>query len=114
MVSCLNQNSMKLPGNFVRSRKVAVTCFVALWCPVFLAVVSAAPYLVLPINANWRYSTNNHDGINWQAVNFNEAGWSNASPALLYVEPADLPVPKNTPLPERIGADGGQLFPHHV
>ena len=65
------------------------------------------PYLAFPIDASWRYSTNNHDGINWQAANFDEAGWSNASPALFYVETNNLPAPKNTPLPERIG--GGPM-----
>jgi len=79
-------------------------------------VLSALPAasessLVMPITQNWRYSTNNLDGVNWQAVGYAETGWSNASPALLFIEGAALPVPKNTPLPERSG--GGPMLTYY-
>ena len=68
----------------------------------------AGPATILfPITQAWRYSTNNLDGTAWQATTFAETGWSNPSPALLYIEKANLPAPKNTPLPPRSG--GGPM-----
>jgi len=67
--------------------------------------------LVMPITQSWRYSTNNLDGVNWQAVVYAETGWSNPSPALLYIEGAALPAPKNTPLPQRSG--GGPMLTYY-
>lgn len=64
---------------------------------------SAATTLLMPINQNWRYSTNNLDAENWRAVGYAETGWSNLIPALLYIEGSALPAPKNTPLPPRPG-----------
>ena len=65
----------------------------------------------MPITQSWRYSTNNLDGVNWQAVGYPETDWSNASPALLYIEGVVLPAPKNTPLPERPG--GGPMLTYY-
>lgn len=67
--------------------------------------------LVIPITQSWRYSTNNLDGVNWQAMAYAETGWSNPSPALLYIEGVALPAPKNTPLPERGG--GGPMLTYY-
>lgn len=62
---------------------------------------------LMPITQSWRYSTNNLDGVNWFAAGYAETGWSNLSPALLYIETAALPATKSTPLPERSG--GGPM-----
>lgn len=67
----------------------------------------AAAYLAAPITAEWRYATHDLDGVTWQEPGYYEAGWSNAAPAVLHVENAALPAPKNTLLPERAG--GGPL-----
>lgn len=68
--------------------------------------------LVFPLNGGWRYSTNSHDAIpSWRSTAFAETGWSNSSPALLYIESAALPGPKNTPLPERAG--GGPVLTYY-
>lgn len=56
---------------------------------------------LMPLTQSWRYSTNNHDGLNWQSPAFDDSAWSNPSPALLYIESATLPAPKNTLLPDR-------------
>lgn len=68
----------------------------------FASPVVAQTYtLLMPITQSWSYSTNNLDGTGWQAKDYVETGWSNLSPALLYIEDTALPAPKNTPLPAR-------------
>lgn len=50
----------------------------------------------------WRYTTNNLDGVNWQAPGFSDASWP-AGSALFYAEPSSTPnplvQPKSTQLP---------------
>lgn len=65
----------------------------------------------MPITKSWRYSTNNLNSVNWKAVGYAEPGWSNASPALLYIEGSALPAPKNTLLPGRSG--GGPMLTYY-
>src|ERR1043166_9732069 len=81
--------------------------------PLFFLVCSAAAQttLLMPITQSWRYSTNNLNAANWKAVGYAETGWSNSSPALLYIEGAALPAPKNTPLPQRTG--GGPMLTYY-
>lgn len=67
--------------------------------------------VLVPITQSWRYSTNNLDSINWRAPAYAETGWSNLSPALLYIEGAALPAPKNTGLPQRGG--GGPMLTYY-
>ena len=81
---------------------------VAGWLPfvllfLFLGTATGQPTLLLPITQSWSYSTNNLDGTGWQAKDYVETGWSNPSPALLYIETAILPAPTNTALPQRPG-----------
>ncbi|MCX8109571.1 MAG: lamin tail domain-containing protein [Verrucomicrobiae bacterium] len=70
---------------------------VANWAAVASSTTNP-PVNVIPIDATWRY---------WQQETDPAAGWTNnvyddsawpAGKALLYVETADLPAPKNTPL----------------
>ena len=94
------------------------------WISLWLAVVgggvvalSARPVqaqtstVLIPITQSWSYSTNNLDGTGWQAKDYVETGWSNLSPALLYIETAILPAPTNTALPTRDG--GGPMLTYY-
>ena len=76
-----------------------------------LTSASAETTLLMPITQSWRYSTNNLDAVNWRAPGYAETGWSNLSPALLYIESTALPAPKNTPLPARSG--GGPVLTYY-
>ena len=37
---------------------------------------------IFGLTTNWRYNTNNFDGVGWQAAAFNDTGWSNGPGAL--------------------------------
>lgn len=93
-------------------RRVSFWLTAVVWV---LALLFARPLLaqtstvLMPITKSWRYSTNNLDGAGWQATGYVETGWSNPSPALLYIEATALPVPKNTPLPMREDGLGPML-----
>jgi hypothetical protein len=52
--------------------------------------------LLMPITQNWRYSTNNLDGINWQAISFDDSGWSNG-PAAMWADTRNPPVSNGIP-----------------
>lgn len=70
---------------------------VANWGVSFDPGVTNPPIALFPMTGTWRYQTNNMDGQNWTARNYNDTAWP-SGPALLYVEPSALPEPKNTPL----------------
>ena len=56
--------------------------------------------LFIPIDAEWRYQQSGGDlGTGWKEIGYNDFGngWASGL-ALLYVEMAALPAPKNTPL----------------
>ncbi len=67
--------------------------------------------MLLPLTADWIFSTNNQDGVDWTAPGFVPEGWSNAAPALFYIESDPLSHPKNTALPERPG--GGPMLTYY-
>ncbi len=78
----------------------------------WLAAATIAPAVpttnaVLTITAPWAYTTNNMDAAGWTAPGYTEPGWSGPGNALLYLETASLPAPKNTPLPPKPG--GGPM-----
>ena len=53
---------------------------------------------LLPVSATWKYDQSGQDlGAAWRASDYDDSGWP-SGPALLYVEDAALPAPKNTPL----------------
>jgi exopolysaccharide biosynthesis protein len=56
---------------------------------------------------SWRYTTNNLNGQNWSALNYDDSGWLGQGPALLYIENNLAVEPRNTPLP----AANGVPFP---
>ncbi|MCP5118688.1 MAG: lamin tail domain-containing protein, partial [bacterium] len=55
------------------------------------------PATLLPMTANWRYNQSGFVPVDWNQPGFDDANWPNGE-ALLYVESAALPAPKNTPL----------------
>lgn len=67
---------------------------------------------VFGITKSWKWNTNNLDGINWKATNYNDSSWS-SGPGLLYVETSFSVSPKNTPLPPNNGlpVTGVPVFP---
>ncbi|MCZ7637963.1 MAG: hypothetical protein M5U12_19140 [Verrucomicrobia bacterium] len=70
---------------------------VANWAAV-TGTTTNAPRNVLPLDATWRYWQEDGDPApGWTETSYNDAAWPRGA-ALLYVENADLPGPKNTPL----------------
>jgi Phosphodiester glycosidase len=55
--------------------------------------------LIFDVTYSWKYTTNNLDGINWQATNYNDATWMGPGPGLLHVENNTAVAPRNTLLP---------------
>ena len=50
---------------------------------------------LVPLNASWRYTTNNLDGVNWTAPEYEDGGWSNG-PACLWASSSTLCPPSRT------------------
>jgi len=70
---------------------------VANWAVIF-AGLSNTPQSLITITQAWKYNqTSDLSATNWMATNYNDASWP-SGPALLYVEEAALPAPKNTAL----------------
>ena len=71
---------------------------VANWAAVVQLSTNNPPRNLIPIDATWRYWQAAEDPApGWTGLGYNETGWP-SGPALLYVENAALPAPKNTPL----------------
>lgn len=65
-----------------------------------IAVTSAGQpgRVLIPFTQNWRYDASGRDlGTSWRDPSFNDSGWPSGA-ATFFVETADLPQPKNTPL----------------
>ncbi|MBI3852391.1 MAG: metallophosphoesterase [Verrucomicrobia bacterium] len=59
---------------------------------------AAQTNLLFGITNEWRYwQAGSLDASNWTAFDFDDSSWA-SGPALLFVETAPLPAPKNTPL----------------
>jgi hypothetical protein len=70
---------------------------VANWTAVVQQTTNA-PRNLVPIDATWRYWQAAEDPApGWTNLNYNDSSWPGGK-ALLYVENAALPAPKNTPL----------------
>ena len=52
----------------------------------------------------WKYATNNLDGVHWTAASYDDSTWLGPGPGLLYVEDNINVAPKNTGLPPNHGA----------
>jgi hypothetical protein len=60
--------------------------------------ITAITVNLLPMDGQWRYNQQGIDlGTAWRAPEYNDSSWQSGL-ALFYVENADLPGPKNTPL----------------
>jgi hypothetical protein len=55
--------------------------------------------VIFDLTNPWRYTTNNLDGVNWQAPAYNDAAWLGPAPALLFAETNAAVEPRNTALP---------------
>ncbi len=59
---------------------------------------------IFGLTKEWRYTTNNMDGLNWKSEDYDDSGWSGPGPGLFYVqEPSAEVAPRNTPLPPNSG-----------
>src|SRR6266702_3633353 len=69
--------------------------------------------VLFDVTKSWKWTTNNLDGINWPAINYNDSGWAGPDPGLLYVEDNPAVWPRNTPLPPNNGVPvpGGSVYP---
>ena len=54
-----------------------VTNTVACAGPSSFSTTNFAGGSLVPLTHNWKWQTNNLDGVNWQATNYNDSGWSN-------------------------------------
>ncbi len=61
--------------------------------------------MLFDVTKSWKWTTNNLDGINWQAPAYNDSGtnWFGPGPGLLSVENNAAVSPRNTPLPPNNG-----------
>ena len=61
--------------------------------------------MLFDVTKSWKWTTNNLDGVNWQAPAYNDGGsnWFGPSPGLLSVENSAAVSPRNTPLPPNDG-----------
>ena len=65
----------------------------------FSTTNTASYTLLFDVTKTWRYTTNNLDGINWTARNYDDSGWLGPGPGLLYIEDNPAVTPRLTPLP---------------
>ena len=61
--------------------------------------------MLFDVTKSWKWTTNNLDGINWQAPAYEDGGtnWFGPGPGLLSVENSAAVSPRNTPLPPNDG-----------
>jgi hypothetical protein len=61
--------------------------------------------MLFDVTKSWKWTTNNLDGINWQARGYYDGGtnWFGPGPGLLSVENNPAVSPRNTPLPPNNG-----------
>ncbi len=73
---------------------------------VFDGTFSTVPFHqpVLTFSNTWKFTTNNLDGVNWTAPEYDDTEWLGEGPALLHVEDNAAVGPRTTPLPE--GSNG--------
>jgi hypothetical protein len=74
------------------------------------AFPAAIRTLVFDVTNSWKYTTNNLDGVNWKAPNYDDSSWLGPGPGLLHTDSSPLGAPKNTVLPPGI-LPTGSPFP---
>lgn len=62
--------------------------------------------LVFGLTNSWTYTTNNLDGVNWKAPNYDDSGWLGSGPGLLHTEGNTAVAPRNTLMPPGIQPTG--------
>jgi hypothetical protein len=69
--------------------------------------------VLFDVTKAWKWTTNNLDGINWKARNYDDSAWAGPGPGLLYVEDNPAVSPRNTPLPPNNGVPmlGVSVYP---
>ncbi len=58
---------------------------------------------LITFSNSWRFTTNNLDGENWMAGDYDDANWIGEGPALLYLEDNPAVEPRTTALPGAAG-----------
>jgi hypothetical protein len=71
---------------------------------------NTVPFLIPLVTGSnvWKFTTNNLDGTNWMARQYNDSAWLGQGPALLYIEDNAGVAPRVTALP---GATNGAPMP---
>lgn len=59
--------------------------------------------LLFDLTQEWTFTTNNLDGVNWTAPEYDDADWLGRGPGLLAVEDSPTVGPRNTVLPPAFG-----------
>jgi hypothetical protein len=69
--------------------------------------------VLFDVTKTWKWTTNNLDGINWPAPDYDDSAWAGPDPGLLYVEDNPAVSPRNTPLPPNNGVPmpGVSVYP---
>jgi hypothetical protein len=62
---------------------------------------------IFGLTNSWKYTTNNLDGVRWQAPSYDDSGWLGPAPALFYIEDNSAVLPKGTGLPPTGGTVTG-------
>jgi len=55
--------------------------------------------MIFNFTNRWKFTTNNLDGVNWTARNYDDSGWIGPSPGLFYIEGGQMFGPPSTVLP---------------
>ena len=69
----------------------------------FTNVISLTSTQLISLTNSWKFTTNNLDGVNWTAPDYDDTNWLGEGPALLHMEASILVAPKNTVLPPGVG-----------
>ncbi len=95
------------PGSnyFYRAISMVDTQLFSFACQ-FSNAISLVSTPLIALTNTWRFTTNNLNGVNWTAPNYDDTNWLGEGPALLYVNETSAQVaPRNTLLP------GGTAIP---
>jgi len=77
----------------------------------FTNVVSVTSTELLSLTNSWKFTTNNLNGVNWTAPDYDDTNWLGEGPALLHMEASTFVAPKNTVLPPGVGQPISQPIP---
>ena len=72
--------------------------------------ITTASAVLFDVTNSWKYFTNNLDGINWSATNYNDVTWTSGI-GLFYIEANGSVAPRNTFLPPSVNGSPQTLVP---